>query len=703
MTERDFELLDLLCQEIEERGVDIAPTYSEWVTVTYGLATDFGEEGREAFHRICRQYADGYSQEANDKMYTYALAHNRMKVHFGSILLLARRAGVDTEALRGRMGGGRGTEVRRTAGVAGATGPGVAGQGGAGAAAPVGPGATEQGAYGVAGATGPGAAGQDGLGAAAPVGPGAAIDAGAKSPNPRNPDTFSTRARVRQGVTDVYRGAYGQNGDDPDDVRVAGSEPLAPLPTLYEGSYAWPRPLALALEADGGSTAYRDVLLLGSLTALGASLGRAAATEYSAKMQYANLQTFVVAPPASGKGILSFVRHIVDPIHQEIRRQNEQERRKYEAEKAAWERMGNRRSEVEPPQAPPLRMFFLPGNVTGTGILQLLIDNGGRGFIFEVEADTVSAAIHGDYGQWSDALRKCFENEALSYFRRTGQEYKECDHTFLSVLLSGTPGQVAPLIPSAENGLFSRQVFYYMPGVKEFISQFHSNDRELVSHFKRLGAYYSRYHRLLMASGNYQLKLRGAQQEEFNRVFDELFKRSVRVNDAEMNSSVVRLAINCLRMILIVALLRATEPTFRHIEQSGEAPRKLLFEPTLMEPTGAINQQDRPDGKMMATYQFFVDDDDFHQVLAMARPLFEHALHVLSLLDRTSVSRRTISDRDAFFAALPQAFTMAQAKVLAGERGLTEKRVEHWIYNWRDKGLLQATAVHGGFQKQAIE
>ena len=123
---------------------------------------------------------------------------------------------------------------------------------------------------------------------------------------------------------------------------------------------------------------------------------------------------------------------------------------------------------------------------------------------------------------------------------------------------------MAPLIPSAENGLFSRQVFYYMPGVKEFISQFQSNDRELVSHFKRLGAYYSRYHRLLMASGNYQLKLRGAQQEEFNRVFDELFKRSVRVNDAEMNSSVVRLAINCLRMILITALLRATEPTFRH-------------------------------------------------------------------------------------------------------------------------------------------
>ena len=209
MTERDFELLDLLCQEIEERGVDIAPTYSDWVTVTYGLATDFGEECREAFHRICRQYADGYSREANDKMYTYALAHNRMKVHFGSILLLARRAGVDTEALRGRLGGG---------------------QGGAQAAGPVGPDAADP--------AGPTIAGQ---GAPSP-----AIDAGAKSPNPRNPDTFSSRARVRQGVTDAYTGAYGQNGDDPDDVRVAGSEPLAPCRRSTRGRtlgpVRWPWP-----------------------------------------------------------------------------------------------------------------------------------------------------------------------------------------------------------------------------------------------------------------------------------------------------------------------------------------------------------------------------------------------------------------------------------------------------------------------------
>ena len=683
MTERDFELLDLLCQEIEERGVDIAPTYSDWVTVTYGLATDFGEEGREAFHRICRQYADGYSQEANDKMYTYALAHNRMKVHFGSILLLARRAGVDTEALRGRLGGGRGAEVRRATQAAGATGRGAAGQSGEQTAAPV----------------GPGAAGPGEPGAAGPVGPAAAAAQSAEIHKSTNPPYGPSHAHARGSgrigtVTGTYAPATDEAGED---ALVVGSEPSRPLPTLYDGAYAWPRALAMAVEVTDNPV-YRDVLLLGSLTAMGATLDRSATTSYSDRPQYANLQTFVVAPSASGKGILAFVRHIVDPLHTEMRQAYERERATYEREKATWDALGRKRGEVDPPKEPPLKLFFIPGNITGTGMLQLLIDNGGRGFIFEVEADTVSTAIRGDYGQWSDALRKCFENEGVNYFRRTGQEYRECKNTFLSVLLSGTPGQVAPLIPSAENGLFSRQLFYYMPGVKEFISQFDANDRDLARHFRRLGSQFCRWQKLVKASGQYTLKLTDEQQAAFNERFQELFSRSVRVDDTEMNSSVVRLAINSLRMLLIVALLRATEPTFRYIESAGEAPKRLLYEPTLLEPTGATNQENRTT-HVVPSYRLFATDDDLHQVLNMASALFEHALHVLSLLERTTLTRRTISDRDALFADLPATFALADARSLGAERGLNEKRVDRWVYLWRDKGLIQATRERGVFEK----
>lgn len=115
------------------------------------------------------------------------------------------------------------------------------------------------------------------------------------------------------------------------------------------------------------------------------------------------------------------------------------------------------------------------------------MDSGGVGLICETEADTVSTAIGGDHGHWSDLLRKCFDHDRLAYNRRTNHEYRECNVTFLCVLLSGTPAQIKPLIPSAENGLFSRQLFYYMPAIEEWEDQFNEADTDYDSRFLEWG------------------------------------------------------------------------------------------------------------------------------------------------------------------------------------------------------------------------
>lgn len=94
------------------------------------------------------------------------------------------------------------------------------------------------------------------------------------------------------------------------------------------------------------------------------------------------------------------------------------------------------------------RMFLISGNNTGTGILQNIMDSNGTGIICESEADTVSTAIGTEYGNWSDTLRKAFDHDRLSYNRRTDREYQEVSRSYLSVLLSGTPAQVKPLIPT---------------------------------------------------------------------------------------------------------------------------------------------------------------------------------------------------------------------------------------------------------------
>lgn len=152
----------------------------------------------------------------------------------------------------------------------------------------------------------------------------------------------------------------------------------------------------------------------------------------------------------------------------------------YKKAKSSYNAMGKERSKVEEPEMPPNRMFIISGNNTGTGILQNIMDSNGTGIIFETEADTISTAIGTDYGHWSHTLRRAFDHDFLSYNRRTDQEYREVKKSYLSILISGTPAQVKPLIPSAENGLFSRQIFYYMPAIHEWQDQFgtHNTDME---------------------------------------------------------------------------------------------------------------------------------------------------------------------------------------------------------------------------------
>jgi hypothetical protein len=102
------------------------------------------------------------------------------------------------------------------------------------------------------------------------------------------------------------------------------------------------------------------------------------------------LQTFVVALPAAGKGVLSLVRLLAEPIHDEIRQQVAERMACYRREKAKYDALGKERGKTEAPVMPPNKMFLISGNNTGTGILQNLIDSEGTGLICESEADTIS-------------------------------------------------------------------------------------------------------------------------------------------------------------------------------------------------------------------------------------------------------------------------------------------------------------------------
>lgn len=461
------------------------------------------------------------------------------------------------------------------------------------------------------------------------------------------------------------------------------------LPPAFP-DYPWP-PFIKQMIDCGNSIAQRDILLLGVFTVLGGTLNKRVRVLYGQKYMYPCLQTFIVAPPASGKGALTWVRRLAEPIHEEMMARYKDSLKNYREEKNRWDSLGKKRSETPEPEQPPLKMFLIAGDNSGTGILENLIEADGVGLICETEADTVSTAIGTDYGHWSDTLRKCYDHDRLAFNRRMNHEYLECMKSFLSVLLSGTPAQVKPLIPSAENGLFSRQMFYYMPSITEWVNQFDLSDEDYDSRFTGWGKQWKTFIEWLGASVNLiQLKLSEEQKIRFNERFAQLFGHAGFTHGGAMRSTVARIAINICRILSVVALLRATEkllPPHKTIFNSQFS----IFKCPGLSPSDDIPEENVRDG-IVPKLDLTATGADFEAVLNLTEPLYRHACHILSILPATDVQQREPTPQEALFDALPLAFNRQEALHEAKRIGMGTDTLDSHLRRMLEKGVIQKNA-----------
>ena len=124
-----------------------------------------------------------------------------------------------------------------------------------------------------------------------------------------------------------------------------------------------------------------------------------------------------------------------------------------------------------------------------------------------------------DYGNFSDGFRKAFHHEMISYTRRKDREFVELTKPRLSALLSGTPKQILALIPDAENGLFSRFIFYNMNLRLEWRDVFSESPVSLDDYFIDLGQRYFQFYQTLQQAQPIRFSLSTTQQEQFNTFF----------------------------------------------------------------------------------------------------------------------------------------------------------------------------------------
>lgn len=395
----------------------------------------------------------------------------------------------------------------------------------------------------------------------------------------------------------------------------------------------------------------KDMILLGTLTSISSCLPKVYGI-YEREKIYSNLFLYVAAPPSSGKGKLSLCKKIIEPIHNYLKEQTDLLKNEYKKDSAEHQINELLKTTLSKPKPPLNKMLFIPANNSSTGMYELLSNNDGRGIIFETEGDTITQALKTDYGNYSDGFRKAFQHETISYYRRTEKEHIEINNPCLSVVLSGTPGQVFSLIPNAENGLFSRFIFYFLNLESHWIDVFeHSSSNNLSENYKDLGERFFMLYNQLNDNDEIKVSLSESQGEKFNHFFSKTQDKFININSDEYIASIRRLGIITFRFMMIFTVLRSLE-----------------------------------DGDI--TQDKVCSDIDFENALKMSRILIEHSRKMFLKLPKASIPSGFKNSKEIFIDALPKTFNRKGYLSIAKELDINEKTAERYIKKLVDEGIL---------------
>ena len=271
------------------------------------------------------------------------------------------------------------------------------------------------------------------------------------------------------------------------------------------------------------SSAEADMMLMGAITTLSASLPNVYGI-YDQNRVFPNLYLFVNAKASAGKGRLNMCKGLIKPIIQE-------------------------QLAVADAQS-----LILPANSSATAIYKQLALNNGHGLIFETEADTLNIAMRNSFGNFSDGLRKAFHHEPISYLRRKENERIEIREPHLSVVLSGTPKQCHKLIPSAENGLFSRFAILHLESNNAWSDVFSSKyESNTMAYSLLANRIYELYKRLRCLEQPIEFKFTNKQKTLFNQYFNGI--QESLINDDNFTASIRRMGVITYRIAMILNAL----------------------------------------------------------------------------------------------------------------------------------------------------
>ncbi len=310
-----------------------------------------------------------------------------------------------------------------------------------------------------------------------------------------------------------------QDSQDMDDLRIVEYLNLATLP----------EPLQKML-SQAATPAERDMLLMATLTATSACLPNLY-FHYgpTGKRYYANLQCFILAAAASGKGIANQALEMIQPVE-----------------------------DIYP--------TLIPGDSTFPAFFKRLYENDGHGYVHESEGSVITDIWKSQAATYNSILRKAAEHEQVSHNRVKEMQVIPCPQ--LSVLLTGTFSQYHHLVPSIENGYFSRLLPLIVRDTQPFNSRYVEASAPTEPVSRQVGLQLANLCTRLYCHPEQEWSLTSAQKSRLAQHLSTEYKALISMLGENFHSAVVRMAVQIERIAMILTALRAVERSAISNQQS---------------------------------------------------------------------------------------------------------------------------------------
>lgn len=383
----------------------------------------------------------------------------------------------------------------------------------------------------------------------------------------------------------------------------------------------------------------RDIILLSSLGVLSNCFPNLYGN-YDGRDVYPQLYIMIIAPPASGKGVMNYSRSIIDPINDEM----------FVKSKIKYldcvEKSKGKKAQIE--KCPKIEIKLLPANIS-TSEMYSYFETSKHGLLMmESEADTMSNMFKNDWSNYSDVLRKAAHHEPISISRKVEDIFENIKEPKLAMVISGTPDQLKPLVKSTKNGLYSRYIVYNFDEISEFKRVFDKNLRGIKDVFSSLGQeIFDLFKSLQKLTQPIEFSFSEAQNEKFYARIEPLRTDIVENHSRGFVANLFRHALIWFRIAMILSAIRNKD--------------KL---PTL--------------NKLQCT------NEDFILAMNLTKTLLEHSQYTYDTMDNNTLYHKD----NKILSELEINFT-TQCAYDAGEKhGVIPRTITDKLVQWQKKGII---------------